>query len=332
MKSPHTRMFLFLFTLLLNVNAWAQHYTARPLNGGRQISVNGINDSGMSVGAAGISPRSALFWQANTSTPVDLGNLGGHYAEAFAINNLGQVVGYSELSDKSTHHAFLWSSDTGMHDLGALGGGSQANAINDHTEVVGGLFGNTLHAFLWTQAGGMQDLGTLGGSFSTANGISAAGHVVGTATRSGENVGRAFIWTAQDGMKELDLGQASASQAWAINDSDQVVGTFTNPQDNSFHAFLWSPIAGMKDLGMLTGNVASTAYAINNSGDVVGISYALKKGSLKGFSVIWRHGGAAQKLGLLVVPKIGLPRGATGINKSGQITANGPGSWLLTPQ
>ncbi|MBI3476088.1 MAG: hypothetical protein HY010_10175 [Acidobacteria bacterium] len=332
MKSLHVRILLFLFTLLLSVNLWAQHYTARRLNGGRQISVNGINNSGMSVGGASISPRYALLWQPNNSNPLDLGNLGGHYAEAFAINNLGQVVGYSVLADKSTYHAFLWSSDTGMHDLGALGAGSQANAINDHTEVVGGLFGNTLHAFLWTQAGGMQDLGTLGGSFSTANGINTAGHVVGTATRSGENIGRAFIWTAQDGMKELDLGQASASQAWAINDSDQVVGTFTNPQDNYFHAFLWSPTAGMKDLGALPRNVASIASAINNSGDVVGISFALKQGTLKGFSVIWKHGGAAQKLGLLVVPKIGLPRGATGINESGQIAANGPGSWLLTPQ
>jgi len=333
MKSLHVRVVLLLLALLISPNLSAQHYTAIRLNGGHQIAVNGINDSGMSVGGAGISPRYALLWS-TTGTSHDLGNLGGHFAEAFAINNLGQVVGYSLLADKSTYHAFLWKSDTGMQDLGSLGGNSLAYAINGNAEVVGEFYGNNIdHAFLWTQAGGMQDLGTLGGSFSRATGINTAGHVVGTSTRSDGTIGHAFVWTAQDGMKELDLGQTAGSQAWAINDSDQIVGAFINPQDNQYHAFLWSPTTGKQDLGTLPG-VGSFGYAhaVNNSGDVVGISYVIKLGVAKGFSVISRHGGTVQKLGPLVVPKIGLPRGATGINASGQIVANGSGAWLLTPQ
>ena len=36
-----------------------------------------------------------------------------------------------------TFHAFLWSSGSGMVDLGTLGGGSFATGINDSGEVVG---------------------------------------------------------------------------------------------------------------------------------------------------------------------------------------------------
>jgi probable HAF family extracellular repeat protein len=183
----------------------------------------------------------------------------------------------------------------------------------------------------------MQDLGTLGGSFSRALGINALGHVVGISTVA-DGSAHAFFWTAQDGMTELDLGSTLGSSASAINDSDQVVGWFDHPGDGEQHAFLWDPTTGAHDLGTLSGGVsrASVALAINNSGDVVGYSWILKAGKTKAssFSVIWRHGGAIQKLGPLVVGRVAgsLPRGATGINSSGQIVANGSGAWLLTPQ
>jgi probable HAF family extracellular repeat protein len=331
MQSPRIGLFLLVFTFFISTNLPAQHYTATSLNAGRHVLVNGVNDSGMSVGGSGISPRMALLWS-STGTSSDLGNLGGHYAEGFGINNLGQVAGYSLMADKKTFHAFLWSPDTGMHDLGSLGGNSMAYAINNNTQIVGEFPGSNIdHAFLWTQTGAMQDIGTLGGTFSRAVGINAAGHVVGTSTLA-DGTAHAFLWTAQDGMKEIDLGQTSSSQGLAINDSDQVVGAFVNPQDNAFHAFVWSSATGKHDLGILKSGI-SYAQSINNNGDIVGIAYIFNKsGNLKGNSVIWKQGGTIQKLGPLVVPKIGLPRGATGINTSGQIVANGSGSYLLKPQ
>jgi probable HAF family extracellular repeat protein len=65
----------------------------------------------------------------STYTLTDLGSLDGRSAEAYGINDAGQVVGVSSSSAGS--RAFL-SQDGGLTDLGVLPGGtfSAANAIN----------------------------------------------------------------------------------------------------------------------------------------------------------------------------------------------------------
>jgi probable HAF family extracellular repeat protein len=95
---------------------------------------------------------------------IDLGNLGGATNAAIAINNQGQVVGNSVLSDGLTFHAFLWEEGSGMQDLGTLPGDVQSNAsaINDSGEVVGTSYdsaGNS-RGFHW-QGGVMTDLSAL---------------------------------------------------------------------------------------------------------------------------------------------------------------------------
>ena len=51
---------------------------------------------------------------------LDLGTLGGQNSFAFGINNLGQIVGTSEL-ESGQSRAFLWENGE-MMDLGTLGG------------------------------------------------------------------------------------------------------------------------------------------------------------------------------------------------------------------
>jgi uncharacterized membrane protein len=81
---------------------------------------------------------------------VDLGTLGGAYAQAFAINDSGSITGNSQFRssaiDTEAVHAFL--------SLPPLGAG----------------------------AIGMRDLGTLGGSFCHGMAINANNHVVGYST------------------------------------------------------------------------------------------------------------------------------------------------------
>ena len=71
---------------------------------------------------------------------TDLGVLPGQvYSRANGINATGQVVGFSGLQrDSSESRAFMWTSQTGMIDIGTLGGAyAQANAINDAGYITG---------------------------------------------------------------------------------------------------------------------------------------------------------------------------------------------------
>jgi len=176
-------------------------------------------------------------------TITDLGNLGGD-SVAYAINNEGQVVGYSYTAAFQPH-AFLWQNGT-MTDLGTLVGGTQsvADDINNEGQVVG--YSETAageqHAFLW-QNGSMTDLGTLGGSSSSARGINDQGQVVGVSSTATN--GHAFLW--QNGsMTDLGTLGEDGNQAYyysgahGINDQGQVVGESGHATLGGYQAVLWT--------------------------------------------------------------------------------------------
>jgi probable HAF family extracellular repeat protein len=112
---------------------------------------------------------------------VSITELGTLQGNAFGINNLGQVVGWSDFASGG-QHAVLWQDGT-ITDLGTLGGRvSFAYSINARGQIAG--FSDTVssvsHAVLW-QDGTMTDLGTLpGGNGSVAFGINDRGQVVGS--------------------------------------------------------------------------------------------------------------------------------------------------------
>ena len=109
----------------------------------------------------------------------------------------------------------------------------------------------------------LGDLG--GGGGSHANGISSAGHVVGSAqTASGQN--HAFLW--KDGVM-IDLGTLGGccSEAFAVNRAGKVVGVSTTAS-GAEHAFRW--VNGvMTDLGDF-GGFSSYAHDVNTAGQILG--------------------------------------------------------------
>jgi len=141
--------------------------------GGRKSSAYGINNLGEVVGESDFqlvnNPSTTAFVLPGTSLTgthaflwteakgmKDLGHLGGGYSIAQAINNNGEVVGYSTLPG-GTRRAFRWSSFGGMKDLNTLlpsGSGwvlTEANDINDRGQVVGnGLHNGKSRAFRFT--------------------------------------------------------------------------------------------------------------------------------------------------------------------------------------
>ncbi|MBD9400438.1 autotransporter domain-containing protein [Comamonas sp. CMM02] len=213
------------------------------------------------------------------------GGTGTEWSYANAVSADGSVVAGGAIFGSSwMHHAFRWTIDGGMQDLGDLtvGGTGQSfvNAISaDGSVIVGWASYSPIvsHAFRWTSAGGMQDLGDfyngMGGSF--ASGVSADGRVVvGEATSSSGRKYRAFRWTSEGGMQ--DLGDLTAtgtewSTATAVSADGNVVVGQAAYDSSRYHAFRWTTGGGMQDLGDLTANGTggSQAHAVSADGRVV---------------------------------------------------------------
>jgi probable HAF family extracellular repeat protein len=212
---------------------------------------------------------------------------------------------------QTASHAFLWSSTTGMQDLGTLGTGedSEAFGINSAGHVVGDSNTNgpyTPHAFLWTQSGGMQDLGGHGGIGSIAFAINDHDQVVGMF-----HYGEAVMWMPDGTMRPLGSLGANGAGPAAINNSGEVVGVTSITGSQYTHAFRWTLSEGMQDLGTLGGN-ESGATGINDAGQIVGYS-EIADGSLHAF--IWTKSGGMKDLGIAGEPQTK----ATAINSSGMI-------------
>ena len=198
---------------------------------------------------------------------TDLGTLGGSYSRPYAINDLGQVVGYSVLPNEFTVKAFFWQ-DGEMFNLGTLGGThSYAYALNNQGQVVGSSFiadAGVVHSFLW-QDGEMIDLGTPLWTYSEADDINDAGQIAGTMNLM------AFLW--EDGVW-TDLGTLpgfTISFGHGINEAGEVVGGAGSCFFCPGRAVLWTD-GTIVDLGVLPGYEGSGAAALNDAGDVVGSS------------------------------------------------------------
>ena len=283
-------------------------------SGGLNSRGFGISSTNMVVGDAffgpAMEPRShATMFSGGVAK--DLGVMKGQvYSRANGANAAGQVVGFSgPQRDSSESRAFVWTSQTGMKDLGTLGGPyAQANAINEAGFITGtaqtwAMFVTT-HAFIYQKSatgGQMSDLGVLGGLSSYGMAINAYNHVAGYSTleANSERV-HAFL---HDGKGMINLGSlgtkgtdTDVSVALGVNKWDHVVGysylpalPTAGPKRQSV-AFLWSRDGygggKMVDLNTLLNATGKnyrliSATAINDNGQIVANAYEISSGSVR---------------------------------------------------
>jgi len=175
-----------------------------------------------------------------------------------AINNRGQVVGGSALPGNTTQHAFLWTREKGMRDLGKLQGdvNSVGLGINDSSQVAGGSFdkdGNP-RAFLWN-GGVMSDLNMLipAGSplfLLCATAINSSGEIAGFGVTGTGDI-HAYLATPHT--------SASAGPKNASVTARQITldGSASASADGSPLTYSWSIPYGSPSASILQGNTAT---------------------------------------------------------------------------
>ena len=316
------------------------------LPGGANGQTDAISASGLIAGwsenglidAAGLPVGRAVLWTKDGKI-IDLGAVpGGSESLAAAVNNRGEVVGFSDndildpfsMAGLATQtRAFLWQNGE-IQDLGTLGGSDAiAFFVNEKGQIAGQSYTNstpsqafgfpTQHPFFW-ENGKMVDIGTLGGTLGSPSWMNNRGQVVGFSTEATDQNSHAFFWDKETGLKDLGFlpGGTYGNAMW-INDAGEVVGG--SDSSNGFHAYLWKK-GVMTDLGNLAGDCSSQATSINSQGQIVG------NGSLdctnEAHALLFENGGAPIDLNTLVRPGSGVTfLNPFNINDRGEIAGFG---------
>lgn len=346
--------------LLFTTCAVAQTFTIAEiglLKGTNESSGFWLNSSGAVVGCADIANgegypctgtdagQHAFYWT-RTGGVKDLGVLpGGNISGAIGINNLGQVVGYSNTStnpaDLYNFIAFEWTSAGGMVNLGKLSSGNSSCAfeINTSGVIAGDSFVNAtvVDAASWTDEK-IKNLGALPKSiFTAALDLNDSNEIVGESIfgYGPPFTSHGFKWTSGGGLKDLGtLSGGNTSIANAINSSGVIVGQSNSRANSAWHAVKWSVSNAIDDLGVLPGGTYSVAFAINDSNEIVGYGDVAPNVP---HAMLWTPTRSMLDLNDLIPKGTGwVLINANAINALGQITGYGTKAgqnraFLLTP-
>ena len=237
---------------------------------------------------------------------ADLGTLGGANSWMMwgQINDLGQIVGYSETA----------APDPNGEDVCLFG---------TH---------RTCHPFIWQPSnmsarptvGTMSALPTLGGNNGQASAINNSGQIVGFAedgtvdstcqpNTTNDMTDRPVLWENGTAHALPTVDKNPDGVAYWINDRGEAVG-YSGTCTTALHVVSWKndTASVLPDLG--TGGVA---YGINNHGEIVGTVGSADGKTQTG--AIWRRNGKLTSFRLLPGDSGGI---ASGINDKGQVVGS----------
>ena len=310
---------VFLASISFVQSAAAQKiYDLGHYPGGTWAEPRDINNSGLVVAFGDIPsgytrPIAVPLLGPHALQWFDLGTLGGDRTDmkvmCMAIADTGMIVGHSAIAGNQIVHAFAWTPQSGMVDIGTL-----------------------------------ADIGYSGYNFSLAWGTNKAGTlIVGWSSTEfpfplGGPESLPVVWTPQvvwtSGrpittwkIHKLDLGDLSSAIGWYAvfpNDFGQIIGTATTA-DGVEIAVVWNPDPG-RDGWKIMQLPVSSDYPnaqpdnINDKGEIVG-AVASADGSTA-LPALWQKKSPSENiwnLALLATPPGSPYSEAMGINDRGDI-------------
>jgi len=217
---------------------------------------------------------------------ITLPTLGGTYGTAQQMNSSGLISGDANLTGDTTEHATFWR-DGLITDLGTLGGlNSGAAEVNAQGLILG-----------FSQTADTDPLGENWGLLPTcsASGGSCQGY---------QNLVVAVTWENGVATPLPTLGGNNAMPIFttSLNNQGEAVGFAENstrdpscssPQVLDFEAVIWGPKPDeIRELPPVAGDSIGAAVAINDAGQVVGITgpCGFPSFSLARHAVLWQNG------------------------------------------
>lgn len=265
-------------------------------NGGQVVIQDAVMVPGQQDNAGGkiLKARDAIYINGRQ---IDLRTLGGQnsWMNWGEINDLGQIVGYSEtgvldpngedvcgFGTNLTCSPFLWQSFH-MSALPTLGGNNgQASGINDRGQIVGfaedgsvdsscpgGKTNNRTQLPVLWENGKAKALPTGNDPSGNALWINDRGQVVGF-TGACAATNHAVVWDNNDVNTLPDNG--TGAEAFGNNNRGQIVGFVGAPDSGIPVAALWQDDK-LINLGLLSGDLGGIASGINDKGQVVGSNF-----------------------------------------------------------
>lgn len=292
------------------------------------ISPTGLNNNGDVAGiytSQTSGKRRAFVWNLALGFR-DIGALQEGSLAATSINDQGVVAGFGYT--QNGNHAFTWTAESGIADLGIPAGSvdSQATKISNSGFVMGrsqrlpSQNGQIFSTFLYKPSQGFQYLPiAMGerGSDVFALDMNVLDEVVGYGAAPAGT--RGFFYAPGKAFQLLSPSAGdNRSEAQAINDFEQIVGCTRNPANVT--ACLWEdPLSPMR-LGCLPGDNGSNAFDINNFGQVVGVSAVNILNPIRQRAFVWTAERGMRDLNDMIPQSPGLAlEGAFAINDRGQI-------------
>ena len=214
---------------------------------------------------------------------TNLASLGGTISRGNSINNRSWVAGYSNLSGNQSRHASLWLNGS-LLDLGTLGGPNSSVAwpVKNDSGLIAGI----------AQTDTPDPLGEAWSCAAFFPGATATGPTC-----------LGFVWRAGV-MSALPTLGGNNGFATGANNHSQIVGWAENtvhdptcvpPQVLQFRAVVWESDGNqIHELPPLPGDTSGAATAINDKGQIVGISGTCDQAVGRftaAHAVLWENGG-----------------------------------------
>jgi len=227
---------------------------------------------------------------------TSLPTLGGPNGQASMVNNRGEVAGFAETAVPDPNcpapqmlqfKPVIWANSSIEQALPTFPGDTDGVALhlNDNGQAVGA--SGSCAAYNLNFGNNLQPLHAL----LWQNGVATdLGNLGGT-------------------------GHGFGNVAQAVNNLGQAVGVSDLAGDASSHAFLWTQASGMQDLGTLPGDVYSVAVAINDVGQVTGVSI---DANFNLHPFFWQNGVMTDLATLIPANSTLLPMLACGINSNSE--------------